>query len=206
MSVPALFFDLDGTLADTEPVHWRAWRASLQRFGIDLTWPDFERLGVGVPDGEMTAIFRREYPGVLDHASDHDLCQGKDEAFESSSYADVFHPDTLLLLEELRDHPKALVTMSSRHAAEALLRSARLWDAFHAHITVNDVERPKPHPEPYLRAMQMLNVDSGIAFEDSQRGIASATAAGLDVVAVSKPALLRSLAIAKLESYRTLRT
>ncbi len=51
--VRALLFDFDGVLADTEPLHWQAWREIVQPFGIDLDWVTFRDTCIGVTDSAM---------------------------------------------------------------------------------------------------------------------------------------------------------
>src|SRR5690606_28475907 len=81
--------------------------------------------------------------------------------------------------------PTALVTMSMRAMAEQVVAGIG-FDAFDVLVTGDDVVNPKPHPEPYLRGIELLEVDPrrSIAIEDSLPGTTSAVAAGLIVVAV----------------------
>jgi beta-phosphoglucomutase len=54
-----IFFDFDGVLADTEPVHWQCWSTILSRYGIDLSWEHYERECIGVSDRDMLDALRR---------------------------------------------------------------------------------------------------------------------------------------------------
>ena len=51
--IKALIFDFDGVLADTEPLHWQAWREIVEPYGIDLNWEIFKKICVGLSDAEM---------------------------------------------------------------------------------------------------------------------------------------------------------
>ena len=81
--------------------------------------------------------------------------------------------------------PCALVTMSYARLAQAVIQQLPI-DTFTVVVTGDMVERGKPHPEPYLLAAQRLSLAPGecVAIEDSPTGVASATAAGMPVLAV----------------------
>jgi HAD superfamily hydrolase (TIGR01509 family) len=88
--------------------------------------------------------------------------------------------------------PVAVVTGAFRIEAEAVLRGAELLELVSALVAVEDTERPKPDPQPYLLALERLGAQPGeaVAFEDTAVGVASAKAAGLRCIAVlgSQPA------------------
>ena len=99
-----------------------------------------------------------------------------------------WRPGALELLLELRQSgiKTALVTMSMRRMALAVVDSIP-FDAFDAVVAGDDVTFGKPHPEPYLRAAEILEVEPRhcIAFEDSITGLTSAVAAGTNAVGVT---------------------
>jgi HAD superfamily hydrolase (TIGR01509 family) len=98
-----------------------------------------------------------------------------------------WRPGALELLAELREAgvPTALVTMSIRPLAERMV-SAMGFHAFDHIVSGDDVERPKPDPQPYLRAAQLLGVDitDCVAIEDSIPGVQSALDSGAHVIGV----------------------
>lgn len=177
----AVFFDLDGTLIDTESVALVAGRRAFAAFGHDVT-TDFMHSLVGKAEPLATDIIRAAYPGI-DHAGfsaawrdgfNQGLEQGvplKSGAFE--------------LLEALR-LPKALVTSTGRDGAHWKLDRAGLTPHFETVITFDDVVSPKPAPEPYLLAAERLGVDPRrcVVFEDSDVGAEAAHLAGCIVVQV----------------------
>jgi HAD superfamily hydrolase (TIGR01509 family) len=97
------------------------------------------------------------------------------------------HPDTQDVLRSLAHLDMALVTSSARGETSAILHAADLLRYFKAVVCLEDVKSPKPDPEPYLLAMRRMAVSHGIAFEHSAAGKASARAAGLDVIEISRP-------------------
>jgi HAD superfamily hydrolase (TIGR01509 family) len=199
MILPALFFDLDGTLAETEQLHWRSWRAAVAPIGMELDWPTYERLAVGVPDVAIARILSEHFQIPLQNEDSERVLDAKKRAFALGLEHQVLLPQSnIALLRSLSAYPKALVTMSTASEARAILRGAGVLEEFRALVFFEDVERPKPGPEPYQVAMRRLGVESGWAFEDSSRGVASASAAGLEVVRVSSPGDLAGLVEGKL--------
>jgi HAD superfamily hydrolase (TIGR01509 family) len=99
----------------------------------------------------------------------------------------VWRPGAHELLVALRAAavPTALVTSTRRHLTEIALDTIGR-EFFAATVCGDEVRRPKPHPDPYLRAAELLQVDPArcVAIEDSPIGIASAEAAGCVVVAI----------------------
>jgi HAD superfamily hydrolase (TIGR01509 family) len=98
-----------------------------------------------------------------------------------------FRPGARELLMGLREAgiPTALVTMSMRRMATSIVDLLD-FDAFDLVVAGDDVERPKPFPDPYLRAAELLGVDirDTVAIEDSPNGVRSAVAAGCTVIGV----------------------
>jgi len=194
----ALFFDLDGTLVDSERYHWRAWQATLQPLNVDLPWQVYQKEGIGHPD---PVILRRLTQGIsnaalLDHTH---ILQMKEKHFiRIIRGEDPISKEVRELLQEIRERPLAVVTSSPRREAAALLECAAVSWAFRTVVCLEDVRSHKPDPEPYRMAMERLQVKKGIAFEDSESGMASARSAGLEVVCVSIPSELPELVRARL--------
>ncbi|WP_210481610.1 HAD family phosphatase [Naasia sp. SYSU D00948] len=181
----AVLWDMDGTLVDTEPFWQQAeeklvtsfggrWRAEdgLAQVGMSL-WVSAEMLQAkGVP---------------WDTARIIDYLQA--EVMGRLAREVPWRPGARELLAELREAgvPTALVTMSMRPMAEQVAAAARRdGPIFDVIVTGSDVDQPKPHPEPYLRAMEQLGVrpDLSVAIEDSPPGLASAVTAGASAVGV----------------------
>jgi HAD superfamily hydrolase (TIGR01509 family) len=182
-----IVFDMDGVLAHTEPLKLRAHRAAVEERGGTLEEALYRREMGGVHGGVVRAFLRES--GLDDSPS------------AVAAYEDRFQEEYRELLNsELAPTPGAtevlgacrgsgrrlvLVTSSERWMAEIVL--SRLADPhpFLAVITADDVERTKPHPEPYRRARAALGADAAaVAVEDTTAGVTSASGAGLPVVAV----------------------
>lgn len=186
----ALFFDLDGTLVDSEKYHWRAWREALLPFKIPLSWRMYREEGIGQPDPEFLRYLARKIPnGEL--AGMIQILNAKDRNFiRLVQNQSLLSNETLKLIREVSNRPLAVVTSSPRSATMAVLEGAGIACYFTAVVCLEDVRNPKPDAEPYLIAMKRLGVTTGIAFEDSASGRMSARAAGLHVVEVSGPRVL----------------
>lgn len=183
--IHAVIFDMDGTLLDTEAAHKRAFAQT----GDALGWPLPEALLLS-----MVGIHRDANQLMLaDHLGpDFPLDRfyaDSDALFEGAMAAGAsLRPGTMLILDHLAQAgvPMAIATSTAAPLAQLRLEKAGLLPYFDVVVTRNDVEWPKPHPEPYLLAARLLGVDPSrcIAVEDSHAGVRSATAAGIATVMV----------------------
>lgn len=191
--IPALFFDLDGTLVDSEPLHWRAWRTALRQLKIKLSWQRYLDEAVGHTDPEILRLLVPHNPAQAAPDPTPILRSKKQQFIELVEKRTPLSRATVRLIQQLPRLPKALVTSSPRAEAEAILRGGGIAAYFNVMVCLEDVRSPKPEPEPNLIAIKRLGVSEGIAFEDSRSGQASARAAGLEVVDVSSPSELPNL-------------
>ncbi len=187
-SAKALIFDFDGVIADTEPLHWRSWAEILESFGIPFTWQQYCEVGRGIQDAEMINTLRT---WLVDTStlSVIESCNSarKQLVRELCMREPPIRPATIEMLLQLDGHRIGLVTSSERATVEPVLQAAGIHSLFEALVFGEDVDRHKPAPDPYLLIAQQLNVNTGLAFEDSTPGIASATEAGFTPVFVSHP-------------------
>lgn len=179
----AAFWDMDGTLVDTEPYWMHAETVLVESFGGTWTHADALHLvGAGlwhsarVLQSHGVALAEAE---IIDTLTDTVLACIAD--------AVPWRPGARELLSELKQAgvPTALVTMSLRRLAERVSSSID-FDAFDVIVAGDDVVHSKPHPEPYLRAAELLGVDPAdcVAIEDSEPGVASAVASGAATIGV----------------------
>jgi HAD superfamily hydrolase (TIGR01509 family) len=174
---------MDGTLVDTEPSWMRAESALVQSFGGVWTHEDGMALvGSGLWDSARILQAR----GV-DMDANAIVNWLTDRVHQEIQESLTWRPGAQELLQELRAEGvrTALVTSSLRLLAEGVV-DAMGFDAFELIVGGDDVSQNKPHPEAYLRAAAMLDVDITrcVAIEDSLPGVASAVASGAYTVGV----------------------
>lgn len=185
MNIQGIIFDLDGTLADTEPLHMEAWLDVLaqQNLLFDEHW--FEQW-IGSSDRYLAENVVAEYKLK---ALPKEL-----QKLKSATYQDMaakkaqLYPDVEKGLEALRRHYKlGIATNSSRADATAVFASTKVNTYFQAVVTASDVEQLKPVPDVFLLAANRieLNPANGLAIEDSVAGIKAAKKAGLYTLAVA---------------------
>ena len=101
--------------------------------------------------------------------------------------------ETTELLRTLDEYRVGLVTSSERTDVEPVLRAAQIHSRFDAMVFGGEPAEPKPSPAPYLLIAERLGVKTGIAFEDSEPGLASARAAGFRAVKINRPGDLKKI-------------
>jgi beta-phosphoglucomutase len=181
----AILFDFDGVLVDSEPVHHQCWQEILTPFGIDLKWELYCEHCIGIADRAMLAFLCSLANPPADLDTLYAQYPAKKELFRDRMSAIGVAAEVRQLLDDLRPNYKlAVVSSSNIREIAAVLDSANLTSMFDTIVHGGDVQRHKPSPEPYLLAMERLQVTRAIAVEDSKAGIASARAAGLPVVEI----------------------
>lgn len=178
-ATPAVLFDLDGTLVDTDRLHIAAFNEVLARFGRQITWDKYRTTVMGFPNETIFSVLFPEVP-----ASQHGaMAEEKEELFRAKAHA--LEPTQgflrfLDLLEE-RSVAMAIVTNAPRKNAELMLKALGVATRFEHLIIGDELARGKPDPLPYLTAMQRLGAApySSIAFEDSRGGMRAAVSAGV---------------------------
>ncbi len=180
----AVLWDMDGTLVDTEPYWMAAETPLIESFGG--TWSHEQALGLvglGLEDSarilQGTGV-RMSTDAIIDHLTD--------EVMRQLTVTGVpFRPGARELLASLREAgiKTGLVTMSMRRMAQTVVDLID-FDAFDVVIAGDDATRPKPFPDPYLQACEVLGVtpDQTVAIEDSPNGLRSAVASGASVIGV----------------------
>jgi HAD superfamily hydrolase (TIGR01509 family) len=181
MTFAAAIFDLDGTLIDTERLAIGEGIAAFAAAGIAVDPAVLHGL-VGKDDVTSSGILARLYPALDPVAFREDWGRRFLARLDSGI---PLRPQAAEVLAAVA-LPKAVATSSTRVQADRKLAMTGLARHFAAVVTYDDVSRPKPDPEPFLRAATLLGVDPGqcVAFEDSETGARSARAAGMVVVQV----------------------
>lgn len=177
-----LLFDIDGTLAHTDPFHLRAFNSMLAPFGISISEADYSSTVMGRTNAAIMADFFPDAP-IAEHLARARL---KEELFRDYVRADIHPlPGLMPLLDwaEEQEIPKAVVTNAPIENAMLILDGLGIRERFGAIVIGDELPHGKPHPLPYLTGASRLGVDPArsVAFEDSRSGITSARAAGAHV-------------------------
>jgi beta-phosphoglucomutase len=184
----AILFDFDGTLLDTEPVHWACWAEVLAGVGVTLTWEYYRDYCIGIDDREMLRMIAASANPPRDWQELWALYPAKRQLFLERMKHPVFDPALVELLRQLdRGYKLAVVSSSACSEIEPILLAGGLRQHFGTVVGGGDVVRQKPSPEPYLMAAARLHASRALVLEDSAAGIASGRAAGFEVIAVKHP-------------------
>lgn len=173
----AAIFDFDGTLVDTMPLHYEAYRTTLAASGIELTHDDYYG-NVGGTWREAIPKFLRGRACDLTHAEIHERKQRAVLAVMRTTEIPRLAAASLLPLLHGRV-PMAIASSGSRATIELIVERLGWRDYFRAIVTAEDVARGKPAPDLFVLAAQRLGMHAQqcIVFEDTDDGIAAAIAA-----------------------------
>lgn len=182
-TVAAVLFDMDGTLADTERLHWRAYGRVLDRFGVAVDLDTYRRRFIAVAGGAEWACAAFRLP--IDAAT---LRAEKAVAYRRLLEEGVSPmPGARAALARLRPRFRlAVATNSVRDEARFVLDRIGLRDLLDAVVAREDYAAAKPAPDAWLAAARALGVapEACVVVEDTPRGLAAGLAAGMPVVAV----------------------
>jgi HAD superfamily hydrolase (TIGR01509 family) len=195
----AAIFDLDGTLADTMPVHFRAWQEVAQAFHMVFPEERFYALG-GVPTRAIAAMLATEQglaldPGIVAHEKEQAVLRRFDEVRPI--------PAVVEIARRWRASGKiAVASGGGRAMVERTLRQIGLRDWFEVVVAAEDTARHKPEPDVFWEAARRLGVAPAdcTVYEDTDLGLEAARRAGMlgvDVrpLYVSGPSGRRGLSI-----------
>jgi len=179
----ALIFDCDGTLADTMPLHWRAWQVVTERHRLDFPEERFYSLG-GVPSRDILKILGQE--------------QGRE--FDPVAVSKEKEAVYLPLMPQVREIevvvniarkyygiiPMAVASGGIQSHINEVLTHLGIRHLFQAVVTSEDVTRQKPAPDIFLEAARRLGVAPQFcrAYEDTDLGLTAIRAAGMDAIDV----------------------
>lgn len=182
----AYLFDCDGTICDSMPLHYVAWKSVLSEYGCHFDEELFYAWG-GMPVVEIIHGLNERHGLSMPVA---DIQRRKEEMF-------YHHLPQMQPVHEVVEHiharhgeiPFAVVSGSTHESVKASLTTLKLVDRFNTFVCAGDYQNSKPHPEPYLMAAERLGVrpEDCLVFEDTDMGIESATAAGMASVKVPAP-------------------
>ena len=182
----AYLFDCDGTIVDSMPLHYLAWKRIFAEHGCEFSERTHYSLG-GMPTEEIVAMLNAQQ-GL--NMSPADVSLQKEEY-----YYEIIHQ--LEAVPEVIEHidasygkiPFAVVSGGTRDSVTRSLNTLGILDRFETLVCAEDYKNSKPHPEPYLTAAKRLGVAPGdcLVFEDTEIGVQAATAAGMASVKIPQP-------------------
>src|SRR5262249_52464176 len=182
----AYLFDCDGTIADSMPLHYIAWKQALGKWNCEFDEQTFYAWG-GMPTAEIIATLN-ERQGLAMAAEA--VCTEKENFYyemlpQLKAIAEVVEH----IEAQHRQIPFAVVSGGTRECVVASLTAVNLFDKFDVFVCAGDYKKGKHDPEPYLLAADKLGVNPKdcLVFEDTEMGIQAPTAAGMASVRVPAP-------------------
>ena len=195
----AVIFDFNGVLADDEPVHMEAFQFVAAREGLTVTQAEYFERFLPFSDWDLFRTLFDDRQRTLELAQLDALVERKVERYyrilDERGRGDgksVLFPGARAAIDAAAAlGPVAIASGARGKEIDFILESAGLRDRFSVVVAAEDVERGKPHPEPFEKAVQLLDTLVGengnsryLAIEDSRGGILAAKAAGLPCLAV----------------------
>ena len=181
-------FDCDGTIADTMPLHFRAWTRAMQDFGGTFPEELFYSWG-----GKPTGIIAAELNAMFGLSLDVEKTVRRKEDYYLAMVPEVTPVQPVLdFAKSIHGAaPMAIASGGHHELVDATLAALGITDLFDAVVCLEDYVHGKPSPDPFLEAARRLGVPPGdcVVFEDSPTGIVAAEAAGMAHVFV--PTALR---------------
>jgi len=182
----AYLFDCDGTIADSMPLHYVAWKTVFDEWGASFPEDIFYAWG-GMPTAEIIARLNQE----------QGLAMPVEEVAEEKEalYFEILPqlkavPEVMAEVEAMHGKiPFAVVSGSTRESVVKSLEALGILGKFETLVCAGDYVKSKPDPEPFLVAAERLGVaaEDCLVFEDTEMGIAAAAAAGMKSVKILQP-------------------
>ena len=179
----ALIFDMDGVIVDSNPMHRESWEAFNRRYGLETTEEMHQRMY-----GKRNDQIVRDFFGDGITAQEVDARgRAKEQLYRemmAGRTEEMLVPGLREFLERHRDLPMAVASNAEPENVAFVLDEPGLRPYFRAVVDGHQVHHPKPHPDIYLRAAELLETEPAncIVFEDSHSGVAAAVAAGMRVI------------------------
>ncbi|MBD2343150.1 HAD family hydrolase [Anabaena subtropica] len=181
----AILFDLDGTIVNTDPIHYQAWQQMLSRYSIEID----ETFYKSRISGRLNPEIIKDILPELSSAEGIKFADEKEALFRQlAAYLQPLSGfSELIAWTEAYELKRALVTNAPRLNAEFMLETLGITDAFDKIILADDCLAGKPDPAPYQAALSELEIQAemAIALEDSPSGIRAAVAAGISTVGIA---------------------
>lgn len=183
MTPKGLIFDCDGTLANTMPLHWRAWQLVTQRHNLHFPVDRFYALG-GVPSRDILKMLAKEQGRSFDHIA---VAHEKEEAYlPLMAEVEPIHAVVEIAREHHGKIPLAVASGGTQKIICQVLDHLKIRNLFDAVVTCEMVKNQKPAPDIFLEAARRIGVEPKFcrAYEDTELGLTAIRAAGMEAVDV----------------------
>jgi beta-phosphoglucomutase len=194
-ALQAVIFDFDGVIADSEPLHFRAFQQALAEDGLELSPKEYYSRYLGYDDVGMFQAFGEDRGLPMDGARVSQLVARKGVNLQAMLNAgSVLFPGAVDFVKAAASAvPIAIASGALRHEIDEVIEAAGVATLFAAIVASGDTPESKPSPAPYRLAFERLQDATGatldprrcVAIEDSRWGLESARAAGLRCVGVT---------------------
>jgi beta-phosphoglucomutase len=210
MTIRAIAFDLDGTLSDTEPLHFEAFKEVIRPAGIDIPLEEYFSRLIGLNDHDCFAALLHEHGKDASEENVAKLIERKAGVYGAMiAERDVLYPGAAEFVRRCAERfPLILVTGTLHAEAETILQRAHLRSLFVDIIGAEDTARGKPEPDGFLAALGRLGfvlrphpsivAAECLVVEDTAAGIDAAHRAGMPVLALCQTTSSSALGAADL--------
>ncbi len=184
MHIRAVIFDLDGVMFDSEILHKIAWEKVFAQQGIFLDDTVYA-MGIGVSDKDFLKGLVKK--NLIPDRIDCFLDEKRRSLFEISDQAKPFDGIEKLLKELSLKYKLAVASNSDKNFVMKLIENAGFIKFFNVIMGFQDISKPKPDPEIYLKCAERLGIPASgcIVIEDSPAGIKAAKSAGMRCIAIT---------------------
>ncbi|MGQ7869400.1 HAD family hydrolase [Sunxiuqinia sp. sy24] len=182
--IKGLIFDLDGTIADTMPIHYIAWKNAAARYGIDFTIELFEQLA-GIPLYPTVEKLNELFNKNIDP---QEMGDSKEQEYEDNMHKAQPIEAVMDVIREYHGKlPMAIGTGGCRALSRKAMHIIGVDHYIDKLVSADDVSKHKPHPETFLKCAELIGVapEDCLVFEDGVLGIQAAQKAGMQVVDVT---------------------
>jgi beta-phosphoglucomutase family hydrolase len=181
--IKGIIFDCDGTLADTMPLHWVAWKMIAEKHKLHFPEERFYALG-GVPSRDILKMLAEEQGMSIDHVA---VSLEKEDAYlPLLPQVQPIHEVVEVARANFGKIPMAVASGGVKPIITQVLEHLGIRQFFDAIVTSEDVTRQKPAPDIFLEAARRIGVEPQFcrAYEDTDLGMQAIRAAGMDAVDV----------------------
>jgi len=205
--IRAVFLDFDGTLVESEPLHYESWLAAVRPFGAGIEWAEYKSRLTGRSDREAGILLLTSVGIEPSDDLVKQVCRDKTVTYKSRFLEELRIEASIRewIINSSDDLQIAVVSSSGTHEVEPILIQEEVRASLSFLVCGEEVQRLKPDPEPYLLAVRRAQAAAGnnghaalrnencLVFEDSQAGLTAARAAGLRVIEVESPGAVPEL-------------